>query len=1395
MGAWFQNYKNMKMVFHLFYCFYSQQSKGCSPVWRAFFRLSFNDKFMNESSKNILNVVFVFSLIIIGSFVFINKANAATIYVSNSATNGYALGSDSNTYAQAQNKSTPYLTLTKATSLSIANGDTIIINDGIYNEAAAVIPARYGLTITNDSATGVSGGVIIRAATNTSRVLHLPLNGGTTQAYTIGPIVLDANNTQSTCVTIDSVNDVANLVINGTKFLNPTAYWIVSTHLTNLTMSGNWSAQSNTAGNFFGFSLSGSPTNPGTYTISNGTITQTNIGTGTNYSFYIVPTVAGMTINISDTVINKTAGATGGTLVGVYATGSGAPSLTLNNVTYNFTGASNTLTGAYIYNTLTAFSTTNSIYNFTGASATMRGEWFAPSAGTVNGVVSNSQYNYTGASATMYGVYAIGQIGVSITGGTYTYTGASATMHGVFGTNLASIEVNGGSFLYTGGPSFVSAVNINEGASVTTSCLIHGLTGDLGAPYGVGYLIMVGSDVDPGANANHITNLRVYNNNLENSNHGILLGYVTGGAVYNNITNQTVIGIISKYSTNNVYYNNIIKNVTTGGALRAKGGTGASFYNNTVTLGASGVGIYTSDGSTANTFKNNILYTSQSNFAFANILSGSATITNNVYYSTQALPAQTWNDGGNSYGTFMAWQGAGFDVGSSFSDPLFVSSSNFKLVPASPAINAGTNVSLTSDYLGNPIVGVPDIGAYEFQAPATPTSLSQYKVNGTTVITSGNLTNEDSVILKFNMSSSGYNSSDLLTPQVEIRESNISFTNTVTNSGSAVAYSGSSVEGAVTVTGLESGKAYHWQARINNPAGISAWVSMGGSPDFQVDTTAPATPTATPSPGIYNSSQSVALSATGSDYIKYSLDEIPNTCSGGILYGDLISIASSSTIYVRACDNAGNSATSTFTYTIDSVNPIISLISSNDSPTITWTTSETASSLIEYGLTSSYGSSTPETNISPRVTSHSVTISGLPACTSYHYRIHSVDNASNKAISSDQTFTTSGCLASSVQTESTSGQIDKTTGGTLATPDNALSIAIPVNFATSSANFQIHQLDKSTVIAQTSVPAGYLIAGSDVYELKALSNNTTIISSFVNPLTITMSYTTSDISGLVESTLKIYRWDNNAWHELSNCNINTSAKTISCNTNNFSVFGIFGKEPVAASNSNSMPISWSKTPIVPVGGFKITVSGNTLNFNAGSDVKKMAISLDSNFTNASLEDYTPAKQINSCSESCTVYIKFYTEHGVASEVISQTISPAIVVPAKPIIAVNDAKSVPASWLAGQILLQVESHGEAWYVNPKNNKRYYLGRPNDAFNLMKNLSLGISEKEFISWKNLAPSWAKGKLYFRPQSHGEAYYVDLNRRLHYLGRPLDAWLLLKSQGLGITNNDLAKVVVAE
>jgi hypothetical protein len=86
------------------------------------------------------------------------------------------------------------------------------------------------------------------------------------------------------------------------------------------------------------------------------------------------------------------------------------------------------------------------------------------------------------------------------------------------------------------------------------------------------------------------------------------------------------------------------------------------------------------------------------------------------------------------------------------------------------------------------------------------------------------------------------------------------------------------------------------------------------------------------------------------------------------------------------------------------------------SATISWTTDEAADTKVEYGTTSSYGSTT--TLNSSSVTSHSQSISGLSASTLYHYKVLSRDDAGNLATSSGYTFTTTDNTApviSSVQ--------------------------------------------------------------------------------------------------------------------------------------------------------------------------------------------------------------------------------------------------------------------------------------------------------------------------------------------------------------------------------------------
>ncbi len=111
------------------------------------------------------------------------------------------------------------------------------------------------------------------------------------------------------------------------------------------------------------------------------------------------------------------------------------------------------------------------------------------------------------------------------------------------------------------------------------------------------------------------------------------------------------------------------------------------------------------------------------------------------------------------------------------------------------------------------------------------------------------------------------------------------------------------------------------------------------------------------------------------------------------------------------------------TYVNDTTSPTISAVSSTPTSTgatITWTTNENASSKVDYGLTTSYGSTTTETDTPTGVTSHSVALSSLSTCTTYHYRVRSIDTALNETIDSDNTFITTGCTSSSTSTSNNS---------------------------------------------------------------------------------------------------------------------------------------------------------------------------------------------------------------------------------------------------------------------------------------------------------------------------------------------------------------------------------------
>lgn len=367
------------------------------------------------------------------------------------------------------------------------------------------------------------------------------------------------------------------------------------------------------------------------------------------------------------------------------------------------------------------------------------------------------------------------------------------------------------------------------------------------------------------------------------------------------------------------------------------------------------------------------------------------------------------------------------------------------------------------------------------------------------------------------------------------------------------------------------------------------------------------------------------------------------------------------------------SVTATF---IDNTPPTISAVTSTASSTealLTWTTDEMASSQVVYGPTTQYGVTSTVVDLSPLVTSHSVSVSGLAACATYHYRVISIDASANSATSTDASFLTLGCVGSSPVSTSTALSITNTEGGSVSLVEDtsALVLTVPSGFSSSSANFQIKRLDVSAVEAVAGRPSGYLAAGEHVYNLTAITPSSGSISVFDGALTVTMSYTASDVLALQESALKIFRWDDGVWTALSDCSVNTTLRQVSCSTTHFSTFELFGQN-VTASTATSGGGGAGPAPVSVQGdvtgrlGFVLN-EGAALTTNPLVQVRFLAdlstirgysLSLDPAFRYASLIDLHQATTtfvLPNQPGLYTVYGKLFSKTGHASAGFRTTI--------------------------------------------------------------------------------------------------------------------------------------------
>ncbi|MEK7282003.1 MAG: hypothetical protein AAB037_06620, partial [Chloroflexota bacterium] len=269
---------------------------------------------------------------------------------------------------------------------------------------------------------------------------------------------------------------------------------------------------------------------------------------------------------------------------------------------------------------------------------------------------------------------------------------------------------------------------------------------------------------------------------------------------------------------------------------------------------------------------------------------------------------------------------------------------------------------------------VQDITLNYTVTPNTPSSLVQYKSDGSTVISASSYTNETTVVFKFNMSSPA--GTDTLTPQVEIRPVGTSFTNSPTNFGTALGYSGSTLTGSVTASGLTQGTDYHWQARVGGISGNSQWVSYGGNPEANLDfgTLTSASITKTVVPGTVSAGDpvtyTITITNTGAGTAKVTA--ITDTLATGFTY-----VTGSTTGVTTANPSvAGQLLTWTVSSAVAFGSPI-TLSFQATAPTTAGTFNNNASVQGDNFTTSSTGSTAPVVVNTPTVSISKTVLPGM----------------------------------------------------------------------------------------------------------------------------------------------------------------------------------------------------------------------------------------------------------------------------------------------------------------------------------------------------------------------------------------------------------------------------------
>jgi len=339
---------------------------------------------------------------------------------------------------------------------------------------------------------------------------------------------------------------------------------------------------------------------------------------------------------------------------------------------------------------------------------------------------------------------------------------------------------------------------------------------------------------------------------------------------------------------------------------------------------------------------------------------------------------------------------------------------------------------------------------------------------------------------------------------------------------------------SVTLTNLNASTTYYFQVRSQDSAGNTATDNNSGnyySFTTLKDTTPPII-TSGPTASVIDRNSATIVWTTdepSTSQVEYSTSSNLTNSSLTTEITDLhrehsvviSGLTASTTYYYRVIskDSSGNSTTSaiysftTATTKEDVIPPTISNVASSttlNSVTITWTTDEESNSIVDYGTTKSLGLMAG--NVDELTLSHSVTITGLSASTTYYFQVRSQDSAGNTATDNNSgnyySFTTLKDTTPPIITEVSVSTVSDTKA-TIVWKTNELSTSQVIYGTTASYGSQTEE--DTTLTYQHSVTLTGLTKKT-TYHFKVVSKD----SAGNSTSSADYTFTTTDEPGIVE---------------------------------------------------------------------------------------------------------------------------------------------------------------------------------------------------------------------------------------------------------------------------------------